>query len=129
MRKELSKVMWLAQNHTASTLVGSISELSSYCQSCPLPQRYSIYSKQARPDLRYFISEVHVPVIRHLHKAQNSPNFNNVYIQLPLNRISIHSVSFLQTYGRNKCKKHMLSPNPFSFPPGTCFCPHKHQTL
>lgn len=23
----------------------------------------------------------------------------------------------------------MHSPNPFSFPPGTCFCPHRHQTL
>lgn len=90
---------------------------------------YSIYSKRACSNLRYFISEAHVLVIRHLHKAQNSPSFNNVYIQLLLNRISIHSVPFLQTYGRNKCKKHMLSPNPFSFPPGTCFCPHRHQTL
>lgn len=29
----------------------------------------------------------------------------------------------------SKRKKHMRSPNPFSFPPGTCFCPHRRRTL
>ena len=67
--------------------------------------------------------------MRHGHKAQNTPSPNKVDIQLLLNRVSIHAAPLLQTQGGNKCKKHMHSPNPFSFPPGTCFCPHRHQRL
>ena len=29
----------------------------------------------------------------------------------------------------SKREKHMRGPNPFSFPPGTCFCPHRRRTL
>lgn len=76
------------------------------------------------PNGRRCVTEAHALVTRRIHKAQNSPSLNNVCVQLLLNRVSTHSiVSFLQTYGRNKCKKHMLSCNPFSFPPHTCFCP------
>lgn len=87
---------------------------------------YSMYSKWACSNLRYFISEAHVLLIRHLHKAQNSANFNNVYIQLLLNRISIHSVPFRKPMeginARNTCS--VLIPShfllaPVSAPTGT----------
>lgn len=55
--------------------VGPNLDLSSHSQSGPLPQKYPIYSEQACPNPKHFVSEVHVLVMRHTLVSTNLSKF------------------------------------------------------